>query len=267
MQRQIESFPSVWKTNKYSTYFRYFREYVKWSDFNSLKASLIHTLFHKTTNKSWESQSELGRFKIRPGTSDFQYVNYAYEFALRNYLKNSIPGLTHFVDVGACIGEYVIWLTQLGVKCYAFEPVNYPILEENVKLNGLTDKIQVYRCGLGSKKEKVHFDIEPINTGASHINRNIPDGEANVEIDTMDAVFEDLVIADTDKLIIKLDVEDMEEEVIVGAWNFLSRVKNLEIIYEKLDENSLKIENALNQCGTFEFKRLDSHNMIAVKWH
>jgi FkbM family methyltransferase len=265
MERQIESFPSPWQTNKVATYLRYFWEYVKWRDFASLKASISHAVFHKTVDKSWESVSAMGRFKIRPKTSDFQYINYAYEFALRDYLKKSVPSITHFVDVGACIGEYVIWLTSLGVKCTAFEPVNYATLEENVRMNGLANQIKVHRCGLGSKQEKVYFEIEPINTGASHIDRSQKQQEPNVEINTFDHVFADLTLKSDEKMVIKLDVEGMEVEVIEGAEAFIGRTDCLEIIYEKLEANSTNVENALLRHGNFVFERLDAHNMIARK--
>lgn len=264
MQKDNAYYPSLWKPRKFGRYVSYFWEYIKWGDFNSLFASFNYMLFNRTVKKSWISKSEMGRFVIRPNTSDFQFVNYAYEASIKNYLKTLLPKMTYFVDVGACMGEYNVWLAKSGVKCFAFEPVNYASLEENVRINDMQEQIKTYRLGLGAKKEKVVFEVMKTVTSSSHIDRS--KGEGNIEIDTLDHVFKDFRLKDDETMVIKLDVEGMEEEVIEGARNFISDTKNLYIIYEKWfedTENTMPLK--LSSLGKFEHAQIDKANAIAKR--
>ncbi len=256
-------YPSIWSISKYPRYISYFKEYLKWSDYNSLFASLKYLVFHKSSNKSWISTSEMGKFNIRANTSDFQFINIAYESGVKTYLKKLLPAMTHFIDVGACIGEYNVWLANSGVKCFAFEPVNYAGLEENVRLNKLENLISTYRCGIGAKQEKVTFNILKTVTSSSHIDRN--QGEGNIEIDTIDNVLQDLRILPEETLVIKLDVEGMEGEAIEGAKDLISNTKNLYIIYERFSDREDSIEKQLELLGNFKHTRIDSVNYAARK--
>ena len=40
-----------------------------------------------------------------------------------------------FIDAGACMGEYDIWLAKLGKRCIAIEPVNFATMTKRRSLN------------------------------------------------------------------------------------------------------------------------------------
>jgi FkbM family methyltransferase len=263
MEKDNAYYPSIWRVRKFSRYISYFWQYLKWGDFNSLGAALKYTLFHTPSKKGWVSKSEMGTFHIRPNTSDFQFINVAYESAIKVYLKGLIPKMTYFVDVGACIGEYNVWLAKSGVKCFAFEPVNFVGLRENVKLNQLENLITVYPIGIGAKKEKVTFEVMKTVTGSSNIDRS--KGEGNIEIDTLDSVFEKFSVKDNETLVMKMDVEGMEGEVIDGGMNFLAGIKNLYVIYERFADSEDVIERRLNKIGKFEYSKIDSANYVGKR--
>lgn len=119
---------------------------------------------------------------MRPNTTDFQFVNYTYEKAVKIYIEQQLPAVHHFIDIGACIGEYCVWLAGKGIPCTAFEPVNYLGAEENIRLNNVGAKVDLHRCGLGSQKAKVYFNALTTVTGSSRIDRDRNDGKANIHI-------------------------------------------------------------------------------------
>lgn len=257
-------YPSVLNASKYSKYFSYLMEYARYNDWKSLWASLRFMIFHKSTSKNWRATSALGTFEIRGGTTDFQFINYTYEKKIREYLKKEVAAgqLDVFVDVGACIGEYCVWLGRQNVYCIAFEPVNHAATRENIRLNQLTDKVKLFECGLGSRAEKVNFNIMSTVTGSSHINRD--GGEGNIPIARFDDLTPQLDLNPNQQVLIKLDVEGMETEVLEGMRNFITAAQNLRLIFEWYD-NDPSIHNKLREMGSFRFEPIDEHNILAVK--
>jgi FkbM family methyltransferase len=88
------------------------------------------------------------------------------------------------LDIGANIGAYSIYAALAGATVYAYEPdnQNYELLVKNIRLNGLQDKITVYKEGIYGKAGT--FTL--INgQGASFIEGNkIPTPEAQRVLDS-----------------------------------------------------------------------------------
>src|SRR5215210_6017440 len=135
--------PSLLNFRKYAVYADYFKEYLTCRDMKSLSASLKYMLTHKLPEKDYYTSSQLGNFLIRKGTTDFQFINQAYERKIKKYIHDHIDTFDVFIDAGACIGEYCIWLAKLGKKCIAIEPINYEAIKKNISLNKLESKIKV----------------------------------------------------------------------------------------------------------------------------
>ncbi|RFS19574.1 FkbM family methyltransferase [Chitinophaga silvatica] len=258
-------YPSWKNVSQYKQYLSYFGEYVRYGDWKSLSASLKMVLLNKPSQKEWNTTSAMGRFKIRKGTTDFQFINYAYERQVRDYLKQQITDrkFDAFIDIGACIGEYDIWLASLGIQCVAFEPVNYKAIEENIKLNNVGDKIKLYACGLGSKQEKVNFNVMTTVTGSSYIDRNST-SEGNIPIERFDDLLPQLGLNPAMNVIVKLDVEGMETEVLEGARQFISTYPHLRVIFERY-ENDNTVNDKLSELADFRFERIDKYNYLAIK--
>lgn len=257
-------YPSVLNTSKYAKYLNYLMEYVRYNDWNSLWASLRFMLFHTPTRRKWTATSALGKFVIRSGTTDFQFINYAYEKKIREFMRKEVlaGNFDTFIDVGACIGEYDVWLAKQGVQCVAFEPVNHAAARENIVLNNLEDKIKLFDCGLGAKAEKVTFNVMGTVTSSSHINRE--QGEGNISIMPFEVLLPEMHLNEQSKIIIKLDVEGMEVEVLDGMREFVTRVPHLRVIFERFGDDE-SIHRKLGELGNFRFENLDDHNILAVK--
>lgn len=265
MQKDNAYYPSVYNFNKYLTYLRYFYEFLKYRDFTSMKASYQYLLKNIPPSRSWIATSRLGKFRIRKGTNDFLFINYTYERKVRDYLADESKNITCFIDVGACIGEFCVWLSGKGVKCIAFEPVNFEAARENFRINEVEDKIKLYKCGLGSEDKHVFFDIKKVVTSSSRIDRNRLDEPGNIQITSLDKVLPPGTFTDADNVVIKLDVEGMELDVLEGGKNTITNTKNISVIYEHTVSGDDKISEMLLAMGNFEFRKLDDVNTLAKK--
>lgn len=256
--------PSWRNASKYSIYLRYFYEYLKYYDFKSLWASLRYVFTHKLPTSDFKAVSGMGKFIIRKNTTDFQFINYAYEKSIKDYLKHNIHSFDVFIDLGACIGEYCIWLAREGKYCIAVEPVNWQGLKENIALNGLQERIKVFTCGVGEKKEHVFFNIPEGVKSSSHLARNSTN-DPNVEIDTLDNILSTINLPKEARILMKLDVEGMEPEAIRGAKILISTYKDLRIIYEHFLEDDYRNDKSLLEICDFSFENLDTVNRLATK--
>lgn len=261
----VKIYKPSWKNlGKYGIYVLYFFEYIKNRDFKSLKAAIRYVINHKLPKYDYETKSELGKFRIRKGSTDFQFINYAYEKSIKDYLRHNLDTFDVFIDLGACIGEYCIWLANEGKECIAVEPVNYKAVLNNVALNNLEKRIKVFACGVGDKKEKVFFFIPDGVTSSSHMDNDLGK-EPNAEIDTLDNIMKSVPLSSSARVIIKLDVEGMEVEAINGAKSFIAGCKNLRIIYEHFMEDNFRNDKSLIEICEFNFENLDIVNRIATK--
>lgn len=267
MKRDNAYYPSAFAGNKYFQYLRYLMEYARYNDWASIKSSFQLVLNGSTEKRKRVAESRLGKFFIRPGTTDFQFINYAYERKIRNYLKQNLSSFNVFIDVGACIGEYCIWLAKKGKRCYAFEPVpkNFDALKENAALNNVLEYLKAYPYGLGEKDEEVVFEVMETVTGSSHICRDNNKKGEKISIKRLDDLLNINKIQNSTPVIMKMDVEGMEVEVLKGAKDFVNRIQNLRIIYEHSFSGNEKIKAILLSAGNFDFTFLDKYNIMAIK--
>ena len=266
MEKAFVPYKPKWSDlHRYSTFIKYLKEYVSFGDFKSVKASLQYVIANKLPKQEYITHSRMGKFWIRKGTNDFQYINYTYEKHVKKYINDNLDAFDVFIDIGACIGEYCIWLSHHGKRCIAFEPVNFKAIQKNVELNNKASQIKVFPCGLSNKREKVYFNILEDATGSSYYDRTQTNREPNVQLEAFDELFALMNIKETDRVLIKVDAEGMEAEVFQGAQQFIRRHKNLTFIYEKFQINDNRHDNALVAIADFELSDIDESNRLAVK--
>lgn len=259
--------PSLTNLAKYSTYTNYLLEYYKHKDWESIKDSFRYVLFKTPPTKDRIITSKMGTFWCRGNTNDFQYVNFAYEKAVKDYIYANRLHYDFFIDIGACMGEYCIWLAKAGMPSIAFEPVpdNFKALSKNVALNKLQKLVTVLPVGLGSKKHRAYFDIKPVLTSASGIDRSYTGTETNVQIERLDDLLPQLPCGPEHRVIMKLDVEGMEVEVLQGASEFIRKAKGIALVMEKTFSGEENIRNFLAGLGRFTYQDIDEVNMVAIK--
>jgi len=251
--------------NRVKVYWLYFYEFLRFAEFDSAINGALYTLTRKSYSSGKRINSRLGVFETRRGTLDFVYVNYAYEVDLKHFIE--AHSFEVFFDVGACIGEYSVWLAQNGYRCFTFEPVqsSYEILTKNIALNKVENNITAFNYGLGEKPSIEHFKLHPVNPGAS---RRVDCGTAHtakVEIKTLDEVYPTLNLDPSAKILVKIDIEGMEVAMLKGAERFLKHFNNVTLIIEEKITGSQQIMDTLNAFGTFQYGVVDNYNMYAKK--
>jgi len=266
--RKVASYkPSLWRASKYRLYFNYFTSYVKAGDYQSLFASIRYMCFGRLPARDFIAESAMGRFRIRKGTTDFQFINPAYELKVKEYIIKNLPSFDVFIDVGACIGEYSIWLAGLGKKCIAIEPINYLAMVRNIRLNGLDECIMTFDCGLSNKQEYAGFVVPEGLPAASHRDLSVFPSDENsnqVWMMTLDEVLDEIGLQEGLRYLVKLDVEGMEPEVIEGAREFI-RNNEVIFIYEHFPEDRLRNDKVLTRMADFRFTDIDAMNRLAEK--
>lgn len=158
------------------------------------------------------------------------FSNYPQPFCLEvdgiNAVTANSEGIFDFgksiVDVGACAGEWC-WLTPFR-KAYAFEPNKESafLLCANALMHDCVDKIDIYTCFLSDRcGDRVKFN--GFNTLA------VDDSTPEVETYTLDSFrFENVGL-------IKIDVELLELEVLMGAVDTIERCGYPPIVFECFD--------------------------------
>ena len=135
----------------------------------------------------------------------FQYDN--------GMISRGIKEESCFVDIGANIGNHTLYfVNELSASnVISFEPVEetYWILEKNIEIHELGDKVELHKAGVSDHKANAkpawyHMD----NTGGTALSEN-ETGE--IFLVTLDSINLKNVY------FIKIDVEGMEDKVLLGG--------------------------------------------------
>ncbi len=260
---------------KITTFIRYFIDFLQYGQIRLVFASFIYILTKKSIIETRIFRGKLGFFLHRKGSLDFQFGNYAYEWSVKQVMLNNFSKYDVFFDIGANIGTYTILMASKGLKTFSFEPVysNFKALNINILLNNLENNAVTFNYGLSDKTADASFAFDPLNTGASHIStmpaetieaerRSIP---TTIKLQRLDDVYQTLGLEKESKIFMKIDVEGMESQVILGAKEFLKSFPNIMIVMESVHSGEEKLKNILSQIADFEFFTIDSLNMGAIK--
>lgn len=175
------------------------------------------------------------------------------------------------LDCGANVGMYTVWAAATrGVRVYAFEPEsqNYALLNRNIRLNRLSDRVQAYCIGLSDESGLSRLHMADLRVGGS----NHALGEAlDYRHEPLNAVFvQGSVAATLDRLVesgevpvpthIKIDVDGIEPKVIAGARATLAdpRVRSL------LIETNINLADHREMVGELEQLGFD-YDLAQVK--
>lgn len=179
---------------------------------------------------------------------------------IRRHLR---PGMT-FIDAGANMGYF----TLLGAKLVgrsgtviAIEPApeNYAYLRRSIELNGYS-QVRALPIALGDHAGTGQLQILPLSTAHTFTQlkpqySNLP--KVEVPIATLDSVVADQKLEHVD--MVKIDVQEWEEEVLRGATNTLRDNPNLVMLLDmpKRIEKRRAIEQILAPFGFTYFPECD----------
>ena len=147
-----------------------------------------------------------------------------YNSEIKSVIKSYADQYKIFVDAGAGIGEITFDVAPEFQKCLAFEPYsdNYLDFKNNLEKSKLTN-IKLFNVALGKTEEKKEFFLSKTNRWDNRFGKT--DDElfetSVVDVNALDDVF--LKLDETEKCIIKMDVEGSEPDVMKGATQILKR--------------------------------------------
>lgn len=143
-----------------------------------------------------------------------------------------------FVDVGAHIGLTTIpilrALPELRAVCVEPHPFNVELLRENLRRNGLEERVTVVQAAAFDTNCKLRFGVSPENTMDHRIvgggDRYKEPARESVEVDALTL---DWMLGTTPgrSVLLKLDVQGHECQALAGATNLLKRTSALLLEY------------------------------------
>lgn len=159
------------------------------------------------------------------------------------------------IDVGAYKGDTSIFFAHYvgkAGKVYAFEPIkpNYDVLVNNVKINKLNSVIITVNKGLSNKKG-ILKGIS-ISTGAPWSYLSEEKEGNDIEVITLNEFVKLNNIPKVD--FIKIDVEGLEEEVISGANEIITKMEpKLAIAIYHLTTDLFLLPILIQKLGNYKF--------------
>ena len=138
-----------------------------------------------------------------------------------NFLKCNYNKSKDFVDIGSNFGWHSLVSCKLFKSVHSFEPQKTlcDLQQESIN-NSSIKNIHLYRVGLSDKNEQaelnpVRYDVAGFNTGDVCVGK----GGEHIDLKTLDCFnFNDVDV-------IKLDVQGLEEQVLLGAKNTIASNK------------------------------------------
>jgi FkbM family methyltransferase len=174
-------------------------------------------------------------YRVRPGTNDTAILNEIYVVKEYHRALAAVREGSVVVDVGAQIGGFSVLAarTAPGVRVFSYEPFpeNYGLLVENIRLNGLGDRVKAFRLGVGRAREERDLFVNPSDSGGHSMFGEGGRGEA-IRIGTvsLEDVLRDNGIRRCDLL--KMDCEGAEYEALLGAPDStLERIGSIALEY------------------------------------
>jgi len=172
------------------------------------------------------------------------YTKYP-EYDEMSFVYSFLQADDTFCDVGANIGAFSLIASSKikSGKIFAFEPSAKALeyLEENIRLNGLDNKIKVVTKVVSDKAGYEYFSVGKFSE-VDHITTNDNSEGKNIRIAsiTLDGFLTDLKVYNID--LVKIDVEGAELKVLKGLKQYLSKGRVGVVIFE-LNSRSLKFGN------------------------
>lgn len=200
-------------------------------------------------------------YKVDLIQNDIATLHTFYEMDFLQYMQNHYlqDGMT-FLDCGANIGNHTLFFACIAnaknVVSFEGNPKTFKLLEKNIALNTLENRVKIYNCVLG--EHKGHAKIaheEPANIGATSF---CEDASGDTEMICIDDLEWKQKID-----FVKMDVEGFEYNVLKGMKKLLQRDRPI-LWIEIFPEKYRNVTALLNELGYRQKEELAACNYIFV---
>lgn len=164
------------------------------------------------------------------------------------------------VEIGANIGNHVVFYAKhlMPKIIFPFEsnPESIILLNENIKINGISHLIDPRGIGIGLSDKKGLFSVDLKNK--NNLDAAMLKEGGGISVDCLDNLIKDIKID-----FIKIDVEGMELQVLKGARDIIQKYKPLiyiEIFRVNIDQFILWLEQ-----NNYQIK-LSHENVHAINY-
>lgn len=197
--------------------------------------------------------TRFGTFKIRPDTSDAANVSPAFERRDQNFLLSLIKEILGkdkrilFLDIGGDLGSYSILAAnqfasdKMGIHC--FEPVqsSCDLISENLRLNRVENRVVLHPVALlnqDNPETKIYLDEATPGSSTIKNSDTVQSSTIVVKAQKLDSLLLKEIPA-YDVIIMKIDVEGVEKEVLLGAEKVLHEGKDVFLMVEDFIDPSI----------------------------
>lgn len=215
---------------------------------NYLEESLLENVYLRNKKINYIKNDDCIGMVLKKG---YYWEEWMSKYIQQNYIEN-----TNILDLGGYIGTTTLLMSEVlsnNCKIFTFEPIYSDILLKNILDNNLSGNVEIYPYGVGNQIQKLK--IKPIN-----LSDNINFGAVSIidNLENKDDSF-DINIVPLDYFnfenisLIKIDVENMEIEVLEGSLNLISRCKPT-IIIETHKLSELKETNIFKELSKLGYE-------------
>lgn len=228
-------------------------------------SNVIHKIVHRLPKPTFIIQNMSGIFLVQAFDDSTTICSDYFEKDIRGWLAT--PDTKDiFLDIGANRGIYtVIAPTLFGYQeIHAFEP-NLDVVEilnKNIELNSLQNKVQVHHLALGETAGLADFDCDPMHKGGGRIVNHRGSHKNQVRVLPLDEL--EPSIDSTRISFIKIDTEGFEFNVLSGMKKTLAAMPlGSTIMIESTDLN--KVSEVLGQYG-FKHQTTKQFDHLFIKY-
>lgn len=188
------------------------------------------------------------------------FFNGSYE---EKWINSSIPLIKHktFIDVGAHIGIYSLFLTDYAKKIYAIEPElsNFNRLVSNIAINSIKNVSTFNKAVYSVNNKKLDLNLHRDSGLHSLVLASQKSKSQKVTTITLDYLIQKNKI--TNIGLIKIDVEGAEIEVLKGAKKTLKKYHPTILI----EINKPRLKNTNKAINIFIFLKKYSYSPFQLK--
>ena len=189
--------------------------------------------------------------------------NRHWENAIVKKLYDMVIPNSCVIDCGCHVGTHTMRYSKKAFAVFAFEPTvsTYNILKRNLALNGIKN-VRTYNMGLAEKACHLKQDMAKCDSNNSGSISYLIDNTGNTKANSLDNILLDEPLIKKHGLsLIKIDVEEMEINVLRGAVKLIEKYKP--VLYVERMHNKKRIKSNDNDIVDF----MNAYGYKQDTWH